>query len=187
MGTGGRLISRTGLVLTEHPGIWPQSTPTALLAWRFSGVHAAIPVRARKPFTRLGDGEGRAAVRGPGWRPRMRRAAAGATRGSHQVTTSCSASAIRAGTAERQHTRGRWRLPLHVPYRRPARPARRNRVGGDGRRSVRSGRAARVVDVRSCMCGCSQENKNSGRVADGGSAALVHLGPGGRCGATLRM
>jgi hypothetical protein len=64
MGTGGRLIPRTGLVLTEHPWIWPQSTPTALLAWHFSGVHAAIPVRARKPFTRLGDGEGRAAVRG---------------------------------------------------------------------------------------------------------------------------
>ena len=51
MGTGGRLIPRTGLVLTEHPWIWPQSTPTALLAWRFSGVHVAIPVRARKPFT----------------------------------------------------------------------------------------------------------------------------------------
>jgi hypothetical protein len=66
MDTGGRLIPRTGMVLTEHPWIWPQSTPTALLAWHFSGVHAAIPVCARNPFTRLGDGEGRAAVRGPG-------------------------------------------------------------------------------------------------------------------------
>jgi hypothetical protein len=62
MGTGGRLIPPTGLVLMDYPWIWPQSTPTALLPWRFSGVHAAIPVRARKPFTRLDDGEGGAAV-----------------------------------------------------------------------------------------------------------------------------
>ena len=48
MDTGGRLIPPTGLVLMDYPWIWPQSTPTALLAWRFSGVHAAIPVRARK-------------------------------------------------------------------------------------------------------------------------------------------